>query len=164
MTSAKRNHTISDQLPIVVSHPDKVFWPEEGSTKLDLVEYYNTIFPKLFPCVKDRILTFERCPDGMGGGCFFQKQIPKGMPPQTPTKRIAHEAAASKSTDYVVGGSLITQMALANLGCIAVHIMASRANSPRQPDWVCFDLDPESGNQVKDARSRKKSTSEANSN
>jgi bifunctional non-homologous end joining protein LigD len=45
----------------------------------------------------------------------------------------------------VVGGSLITQLALVNLGCIAVHLMASRASSPRQPDWVCVDIDPESG-------------------
>jgi bifunctional non-homologous end joining protein LigD len=132
-------------LPIVVSHPDKVFWPEEGYTKLDLIEYYNAIFPKLSPYVKDRILTLERCPDGMEGECFFQKQIPKGMPPGTPTRRIAHESDAGAVTDYVVGGSLTTQLALANLGCIPVHVMASRASSPRQPDWVCIDIDPESG-------------------
>jgi bifunctional non-homologous end joining protein LigD len=145
MTSARRDHTAFDQLPIVVSHPDKVFWPAEGYTKLDLVEYYNAIFPKLSPYVKNRILTLERCVDGMAGECFFQKQIPKGMPQGTPTKRIAHESSGGKFTDYVVGGSLITQLALANLGCIAVHVMGSRASSPRQPDWVCFDLDPESG-------------------
>jgi bifunctional non-homologous end joining protein LigD len=145
MTRARRDHTASGQLPIVVSHPAKVFWPEQGYTKLDLVEYYNAIFPKLSPYVKDRILTLERCPDGMRGECFFQKQKPKGMPPGTPTKRIAHEANAGEFTDYVVGGSLTTQLALANLGCIAVHVMASRASSFRQPDWVCIDLDPESG-------------------
>jgi bifunctional non-homologous end joining protein LigD len=145
MTSARRGRTATRQLPIAVSHPDKVFWPDEGYTKLDLIEYYNEIFPKLSPYVEDRILTLERCPDGMRGECFFQKQIPKGMPSGTPTKRIAHEASASEFTDYVVGGSLTTQLALANLGCIAVHVMASRASSPRQPDWVCFDLDPESG-------------------
>jgi bifunctional non-homologous end joining protein LigD len=81
----------------------------------------------------------------MQGECFYQKQKPKGMPPGTPTKRIAHADNTGKFTDYVVGGSLITQLALANLGCIAVHVMASRAGSPRQPDWVCFDIDPESG-------------------
>jgi bifunctional non-homologous end joining protein LigD len=81
----------------------------------------------------------------MRGECFFQKQKPESMPPKTPTKRIVHSDSSGKSTDYVVGGSLITQLALANLGCIAVHVMASRANSPRQPDWVCFDIDPESG-------------------
>jgi len=145
MTRARRNQMPPGQLPIVVSHPDKVFWPEQGYTKLDLIEYYNAIFPKLSPYVKDRILTLERCPDGMGGECFFQKQIPKGMPAGTPTKRIAHEDKAGDFTDYVVGGSLVTQLALANLGCIAVHVMAGRASSPRQPDWVIIDLDPETG-------------------
>ncbi len=144
-TKIAHTQSASAKLPIAVSHPDKVFWPEEGYTKLDLVEYYHAIFPKLSPYVKDRILSLERCPDGMRGECFFQKQIPKGMPPGTPTKRIAHAANTSKFTDYVVGGSLITQLALANLGCIAVHVMASRASSPRQPDWVCVDIDPESG-------------------
>ena len=85
MTRTKRGHTAPGQLPIVVSHPDKVFWPEEGYMKLDLVEYYNAIFPKLSPYVNDRILTLERCVDGMRGECFFQKQLPKGMPPGTPT-------------------------------------------------------------------------------
>ena len=66
------------------------------------------------------------------------------MPPGTPTKRITHSNGA-KFTDYVVGGSLVTQLALVNLGCIAVHVMASRASSPRQPDWICIDIDPESG-------------------
>jgi len=133
------------KLPIEVSNPDKVFWPEEGYTKLDLIEFYNAIFPKLAPYVKDRMLSLERCPDGMRGECFFQKQKPNGMPAGTPTKRLAQETHAGKFTDYVVGGSLATQLALANLGCIAVHVMASRAPSPRQPDWVCFDIDPESG-------------------
>ena len=145
MTTERRNQTASGRLPIEVSNPDKVFWPEEGYTKLDLVEYYNAIFPKLAPYVKDRILSLERCVDGMRGECFFQKQIPKGMPPGTPTKRIVHETDGGGATDYVVGGSLTTQLALANLGCIAVHVMASRASSPRQPDWLCVDIDPGSG-------------------
>ena len=145
MTRTKTGQSVSTQLPIPVSHPDKVFWPEEGYTKRDLVEYYHAIFPKLSPYVQDRILALERCPDGMRGECFFQKKKPASMPPGTRTKRIAHAANPGTSTEYVVGGSLITQLALANLGCIAVHVMASRARSPRQPDWVCVDIDPESG-------------------
>jgi bifunctional non-homologous end joining protein LigD len=152
MKTSSRDRTAAGRLPIAVSHPGKIFWPEEGYTKLDLVEYYNTIFPQLAPYVKDRILALERCPDGMGGECFFQKQIPKGMPPGTPSKRMAHASGPGGATDYVVGGDLITQLALVNLGCIAVHVMASRATSPRQPDWVCFDLDPESGRWADAAR------------
>lgn len=131
-------------LPVPVSHPDKVYWPDEGYTKLDLAKFYEMVFPKLQPYVKDRMLTLERCPDGLLGQCFYQKEMPKSMPAGTPTKRIAHSSASGKSTNYVVGGSLITQLALVNLGCIPVHVMGTRASSPRKPDWVCFDLDPES--------------------
>ena len=145
MTKTKTARSAPQQLPITVSNPDKVFWPVEGYTKLDLVQYYNAIFPRLLPYVQDRILSLERCPDGMRGECFFQKQAPKSMPPGTPTKRIAHADSSGKFTDYVVGGSLLTQLALANLGCIAVHVTASRASSPRKPDWVCVDIDPGSG-------------------
>jgi bifunctional non-homologous end joining protein LigD len=131
--------------PIEISHPQKMFWPDEGYTKQHLAEYYRRVFPKLSPYVTDRLLTLERCPDGMRGKCFFQKQKPKAMPSGTPTKRIAHVSTTGRFTDYVVGGSLQTQLALVNLGCIAVHVMASRRGSPRQPDWLCIDIDPESG-------------------
>jgi bifunctional non-homologous end joining protein LigD len=145
MKTASTARASSAKLPVTVSNPDKVFWPEEGYTKLDLVEYYAAIFSKLVPYVKERILSLERCPDGMKGECFYQKEIPPGMPPDTPMKRIDTPEGKRKSVNYVVGGSLKTQLALANLGCIAVHVMAGRAGAPRQSDWICFDLDPESG-------------------
>jgi bifunctional non-homologous end joining protein LigD len=135
----------ADALPIKVSNPDKMFWPDEGYTKLQLVQFYAAIFPKLQPYVEDRILSLERCPDGMRGGCFYQKEAPSSMPPGTPTKKIAHVGKSAKSTNYVVGGALATQLALANLGCIAVHVSGSRAAALGKPDWVCFDLDPQSG-------------------
>lgn len=125
-----------------ISHPDKVFWPDEGYTKLDLARFYESVFAKLRPYVKDHLLTLERCPDGMRGECFYQKEKPKGMPEDTPSKAIRHKTG---TTRYVVGGSLATQLALVNLGCIAVHVMASTADSPRKPEWICFDLDPQSG-------------------
>ena len=128
-----------------LTHPGKVFWPDEGYTKRDLAGFYRGIFPMLAPYVKDRLLTLERCPDGMAGECFYQKEAPKGLPAGTPTKRIRNETGRRQFTNYVVGGSLQTQLALVNLGCIAVHAMGSLAASPRQPTWVCFDLDPESG-------------------
>src|ERR1700682_1420560 len=132
-------------LPIKVSNPTKVFWPEEGYTKLDLVTFYRDVFPALRPYVNDRILTLERCPDGMNGACFYQKQKPESMPTDTPTKRIANEKGPRKATDYVVGGSLVTQLTLANLGWLPVHVCGSRAQNFPKPDWICFDLDPQSG-------------------
>jgi bifunctional non-homologous end joining protein LigD len=128
--------------PIRVSHPDKLLWPDDGYTKADLIAFYDLVFPKLAPFVRDRLLTLERCPDGLRGDCFFQKEKPAGLPENTPTRRILH---AKGFTNYVVGGKKETQLALANLGCIAVHVWASRARAPRKPDWICFDLDPASG-------------------
>jgi|SRR5215469_1015711 len=135
----------SSSSPPNISHPDKVFWPEDGYTKADLAQFYVSIFSKLEPYVKDRLLTLERCPDGMAGECFYQKEMPKGMPDGTPTKRIINEESKRPFTNYIVGGSLQTQLGLVNLGCIAIHGMGGRASSPRQPDWVVFDLDPDSG-------------------
>ena len=137
-TSAKK----AAELPVKVSNPDKVFWPDEGYTKLDLVRFYEFVFPKLKPYVDERLLSLKRCPNGMLGSCFFQKEKPDSMPADTPTKRIQHENGVR---NYVVGGKRETQLALANLGCIAVHVWGSRAPTPRQPDWLCFDLDPDSG-------------------
>ena len=128
-----------------ISNPDKVFWPDDGYTKLDLVNFYREVFPSLRPYVNDRILTLERCPDGLRGQCFYQKEKPASLPPGTPTKRIANANGKRKSTNYVVGGELKTQIALANLGCIPVHVCGSRAAAFPKPDWVCFDLDPSSG-------------------
>ncbi len=132
-----------------ISNPDKVFWPDEGYTKLYLARYYAAIFEKLKPYVAGRMLTMERCPDGLRGECFYQKQAPKGLPESTPTEVIRH---ANRNVRYVVGGSLETQIALVNLGCIPVHVWSSRAVHPRQPDWVVFDLDPGSGDFADAAR------------
>lgn len=145
MIKAEAGLRTAEQLPVTISNPSKVFWPKEGYTKLDLAKFYAGVFDKLQPYVKDRILTLERCPDGMRGQCFYQKEKPKSMPPDTRTILIRHVDAKNEATSYVVGGTLKTQLALVNLGCIAVHVMGTRAAAPHKPDWVCFDLDPGSG-------------------
>jgi bifunctional non-homologous end joining protein LigD len=139
--------TGAGRLAIVITHPDKVFWPEEGYTKRDLATFYTRVFPRLRPYVKDRLQALERCPDGMRGECFYQREAPPGMPPGTPTKRVRDEKG---TTTYVVGGLRATQLALVNLGCIACHVWGSRAQVPERPDWVCFDIDPP-GNEFAEA-------------
>lgn len=141
----KRPSKSADGLEVKISHPDKVYWPEEGYTKLDLVNYYRDVFLHLRPFVADRILTLERCPDGMRGQCFYQKEKPESMPSGTPTKKIQNFSGTRKATTYVVGGALETQLALVNLGCIPIHVTGSRAKTFPKPDWICFDLDPASG-------------------
>jgi bifunctional non-homologous end joining protein LigD len=141
---SKKSPSSSRSFPVPVSNPDKVFWPEEGYTKSDLVAFYAGVFDKLQPWVEDRPLSLERCPDGLGGQCFYQKEKPAGMPAGTRTVAFRH-GKERKVTNTVVGGKLETQLALANLGCIATHVWNSRADALEKPDWVCFDLDPDSG-------------------
>ncbi len=81
----------------------------------------------------------------MGGQCFYQKEKPAGMPKDTRTIPVKHGRGV---TNTVVGGTLETQLALANLGCIAVHVWNSRVEDIDRPDWVCFDLDPDTGEMV----------------
>ena len=134
---------------VVVTNPGRVLWPEEGWTKLDLVRFYDFVFPALRPWMKDRLISLKRCPYGLGGKCFHQKEKPAAMASDTPTKRIVHRNGVRH---YVVGGRKETQLALANLGCIAVHLWSARREDPRKPDWVSFDLDPDSGDPADAAR------------
>jgi bifunctional non-homologous end joining protein LigD len=129
---------------VTISHPDKVWWPNEGTTKLDVVRFYADVAPRLLPWMKARPLVAERCPDGMRGQCFFQKDFPKGLPADVPTTPIT-AASTGRTVHYVVGGSKKTLLALVNLGCIAMHLMNCRRRSLRRPDWLAFDLDPGSG-------------------
>lgn len=148
-TPKPRKLPAARKLPVAVSNPDKPYWPDDGFTKLDLILFYDAVFPWLKAFVRDRLLSLERCPDGMRGSCFYQKEKPPGLPPDTPTCRVQHSSAA---TNYVVGGRRETQLALANLGCIALHVWGSRRQQPREPDWVCFDLDPDTGSFADAAR------------
>jgi bifunctional non-homologous end joining protein LigD len=133
----------SSSFPVAISNPNKIFWPEEGYTKSDLIGFYAGVFSNLKPYVDGRPLSLERCPDGLLGQPFYQKEKPASMPADTPTVAVRH-GKDRKITNTVVGGKLETQLALVNLGCIAVHVWGSRADDLDRPDWVCFDLDPDS--------------------
>jgi bifunctional non-homologous end joining protein LigD len=129
---------------VAITHPNKVWWPDERLTKLDVVRFYERISPAILPWLHDRPLIAERCPGGMLGSCFFQKHFARGLPAGVPTVPIPAESVG-RTVRYVVGGSQETLLALVNLGAIAVHIMNCRTMSLATPDWLAFDLDPSSG-------------------
>jgi len=129
---------------VTVSHPDKLWWPDEGIAKLEVIRFYADIAPRLLPWMKERPLVAERCPDGMLGACFFQKDFSRGLPPGVPTIPIV-AGSTGRTVRYVVGGSRKTLLSLVNLGCITIHLMNCRRRSLQKPDWMAFDLDPSSG-------------------
>jgi len=130
---------------VAISNPDKIWWPDEGLTKLDIVRYYNAVWPLLRPWLRDRPLTAERCPDGMRGSCFYQKNFPAGSQPVAAPRLRQRAASTGKGVEYLVGGDRKTLLGMVNLGCIAMHVMNARAASIERPDWLAFDFDPSSG-------------------
>jgi bifunctional non-homologous end joining protein LigD len=125
----------------VITHPGKLFWPENGLTKGQLAQFYRRTSPFLLPWLRDRALTLERCPDGRHRTCFFQKQAPAGLSPEIPTRRLP-APSARRDVEYIVGGSLRTLLTAVNLGSIALHVMNARVDAPDLPDWMAFDIDP----------------------
>jgi bifunctional non-homologous end joining protein LigD len=123
------------------SNLDKVFWPEEGYTKGDLIEYYRAISPWLLPYLKDRPVVMTRYPDGITGKSFFQKDAPSFAPGWIRLERIWSEHA-EREIDYFVCDDLETLLFVANLGSIPLHVWASRVAAPERPDWCILDLDP----------------------
>ena len=134
---------------IPITHPTKLWFPEERITKLEVAQYYALVAPRMHPWLDKRLLTAERCPDGITGDCFFEKNFGKDLPASVPTCAIP-AGNTGKIVHYIVGGAKETLLMLVNLGCVAIHIMNCEAGSRDQPDWLAFDLDPSSG-QFRDA-------------
>jgi bifunctional non-homologous end joining protein LigD len=126
---------------VSLSNLGKVFWPEEGYTKGDLIEYYRAVSPWLLPYLKDRPMVLTRYPDGIGGKSFYQKDAPDFIPDWIRTVRLWSDHT-SREIDYFVLDDLESLLYVINLGSIPLHMWASRAGSLEHPDWCVLDLDP----------------------
>jgi bifunctional non-homologous end joining protein LigD len=124
-----------------LSNLDKVFWPEEGYTKGDLIDYYRTIAPWLLPYLRGRPVVLTRYPDGIDGKSFFQKDAPGFVPEWLRTERMWSEQAR-REIDYFICDDEPSLVYLANMAAIPLHVWASRVGTLEQPDWCVLDLDP----------------------
>ncbi len=120
---------------------DKVFWPQEGYTKGDLINYYEAVAPWLLPYLADRPLVLTRFPDGVTGKSFFQKDAPDHVPSWIRTERI-HSDSVDRDIDYFICDNAASLLYLANLGTIPLHVWSSRVGDLEHPDWCILDLDP----------------------
>jgi bifunctional non-homologous end joining protein LigD len=123
------------------SNLEKVFWPDDGYTKGDLIEYYRAISPWLLPYLKDRPVVLTRYPDGISGKSFFQKDAPPFAPEWLRTERMWSEDT-KRDIDYFVCDDEASLLYLANLGTIPLHVWGSRVATLELPDWCILDLDP----------------------
>jgi bifunctional non-homologous end joining protein LigD len=129
-----------------LSNLEKPFWPDEGITKGDLLDYYRRVAPVLVSHLRDRPFTMRRYPDGAYGKAFFQKDAPSHMPewiPRVPLMVSTRETPRRrKRIQAPLVNDELALLWMANMGCIDMNTWYSRVDKPDRPDWVLFDLDP----------------------
>lgn len=123
-----------------VTSPDKVFFPQRGETKLDLIRYYEAVSVPLMAAIGGRPLLLERYPDGARGKSFFQKRVPKGAPEWLQTTTV--ETVNGTPSNALVGVDLAHVAWAVNMGCLGFHVWPTTAADPAHADELRLDLDP----------------------
>jgi bifunctional non-homologous end joining protein LigD len=129
---------------VEISKVDKIFFPDEGYTKGDLINYFKDISDIMLPYLEDRALVMLRYPDGINGESFYHKDAPDYFPEWIKTKAIKKEEGGI--VNHVICNNAATLVYIANQGCITPHIWLSKIDKLDYPDTLIFDLDPPGDN------------------
>jgi bifunctional non-homologous end joining protein LigD len=133
--------SVAEERKVPFTNLDKVFWPAEGYTKGDLIEYHRQVAEWMLPYLQDRPLVMTRYPDGIDGKSFFQKDAPPYAPDWFRRVTLWSEGS-ERELSYFVAEDLDSLLYVINLGTIPLHIWSSRIETLATPDWCILDLDP----------------------
>ncbi len=128
-----------------LSNLNKIYFPESGYTKRDLLAYYYRMAGYVLPFLQDRPLVLRRYPDGIQGQSFFQKDVREGVPDWLRTVAIPSEGRDGEEIHYVIANDRASLLFLTGLGCIDHNPWSSRTDDLEHPDYFFFDLDPADG-------------------
>lgn len=128
-----------DSREVALSNTDKIFFPDVGLSKGDLIDYYRRMAETMVPYMRQRPITMHRFPDGIGADGFYQQKISDYFPDWIERVTVAKEGG---EITHVVVDEPATLVYLANQGCITPHIWLSRQDRLHDPDRLIFDLDP----------------------
>ena len=123
----------------MITHPDKVLFPDDGITKGELAAYYETIAPLLLPYLRGRPITMERYPSGIGAKGFFHKNVARGFPAWLERVEVPKKGG---TVHHPLVSDVRSLLWLANQNSITPHAWTSRVPDLRHPDLCVFDLDP----------------------
>ncbi|RYY21927.1 MAG: hypothetical protein EOO04_17100 [Chitinophagaceae bacterium] len=130
---------------VTVTNQDKLYFPDDGITKGDVLQYYQKIFPFISRYLKDRPQSLRRNPNGIKDAGFFHKDAGELAPDWMKTVKIYSEAA-DKKIDYLICNDKASLAFMNNLGCIEINPWNSRIGSINKPDYLVIDLDPSDNN------------------
>ncbi|MGZ3218156.1 DNA ligase D [Paracoccus sp. T5] len=125
-----------------LTSPDRVYWKDVGVTKQGLADYYSDVWTRMGPFVANRPLALVRCPDGVGGQCFFQKHAWRG---QSAEILKAHDPKDSSDEPLVAVDSLAGLIGLVQGGALEIHPWGAQIDDLERPDFITMDLDPGPG-------------------
>src|SRR6185503_13708203 len=128
-----------DQRELVISHPDKILFPDEGITKGELASYYEMIAPVMVPHMRNRPVTMERYHRGIGAPGFFQKDVSKGFPSWLERVEVPKKDG---TVHHALASDVSSLLWMANQNSITPHVWTSRLPDLDKPDVCVFDLDP----------------------
>jgi bifunctional non-homologous end joining protein LigD len=128
---------------VQLTNLDKVFWPELGLRKRDLLQYYVDVSAALLPHVEDRAMVMKRYPNGIHGKWFFMKRTPSPKPEWLETCEIMHKS--KNLIAFPMVQDLAALLWVVNLGCIDLNPWYARCDDVDRPDYLHFDLDPVEG-------------------
>jgi bifunctional non-homologous end joining protein LigD len=132
----------TDGRELRLSNLTKIFWPDDGVTKGDLLAYYWNVAHLIVPHLAERPLTMKRMPDGVDGPFFYEKSAPSHTPDWLGRCVVSSEDAKGGEIDYLTIADAAGLLYVANLGCIEFHPLHSRCADVAHPDYLFFDLDP----------------------
>jgi bifunctional non-homologous end joining protein LigD len=130
--------------PITLSNVDKVFFPGEGLTKGDLIQYYVSVAPLLLPHLEGRPISMSRYPDGIDGPSFYEKRAPGHQPGWMRTAPVVSDSQGG-IVDFLLADSAEALMWFANMGCVEFHPFHSTTTDLDKPSYAIFDFDPAEG-------------------
>lgn len=128
-----------------LSNLNKVYFPESGYTKRDLVAYYYRMADFVLPYLQNRPLVLRRYPDGINGQSFFQKDLREGLPEWFKTVGVPSEGHGGEEIHFATANDKASLLFLTGLGCIDHNPWSSRYDDLEHPDYFFFDLDPSEG-------------------
>ncbi|RYF98926.1 MAG: DNA ligase D, partial [Chitinophagaceae bacterium] len=120
----------------------KQYWPKEGYTKRDMLNYYYQVAPYILPYLKDRPQSLNRHPNGITGKSFYQKDV-RGKAPEWIETFPYHSEADNRDKEFLVCSNEASLLYMASLGTIEMNPWSSRISKPENPDWCIIDLDPD---------------------
>lgn len=128
---------------IVIAEPARIVFPDVGFTRADVAGYYRRVAPQLLADIAGRPLSLLRCPDGLAGGCFFQRHPEPGWDATVHRFEPASENGRPATCVYIDDARGLLE--LVRLGVLELHVWGSSAHMPERPDRAVFDLDPGEG-------------------